>query len=229
MKKALKIILYTIGSVLGFIILVIIVVSFTISISRNKSAKMNARLAGPEVSTLTIDSFSFRDLNKNGKLDVYEDIRQPLEERVNDLLSQMNLEEKAGTMFIPPVSMKKDGNISEKPALNDIFSFMSKGTSELLFGKKINHFNIFAGTRKQTDGRMVQRLQKLAERTRLGIPISIASDPRNHFSNNPLAGIFAGDFSLFPEPLGLAAIGDSLELPGLQILPGKNIRPLESV
>jgi beta-glucosidase-like glycosyl hydrolase len=33
---------------------------------------------------------------------------------------------------------------------------------------------------------------------------------RNHFSNNPLASDIADDFSLFPEPLGLAAIGDSM-------------------
>lgn len=43
----------------------------------------------------------------------------------------------------------------------------------------------------------------------MGIPVTISSDPRNSFSNNPLAGLFAGDFSLWPEPLGLAAIGDS--------------------
>ena len=43
---------------------------------------------------------TFRDLNKNGKMDVYEDASRPVEERVNDLLAQMNVEEKAGMMFI---------------------------------------------------------------------------------------------------------------------------------
>ena len=38
---------------------------------------------------------SFRDLNKNGRLDPYEDPRRPISERVEDLLSQMTLEEKA--------------------------------------------------------------------------------------------------------------------------------------
>ena len=42
----------------------------------------------------TIDGYTFRDLNKNGKLDVYEDARQPVSARVNDLLSQMTLAEK---------------------------------------------------------------------------------------------------------------------------------------
>ncbi|HLG39962.1 MAG TPA: hypothetical protein VI461_09850, partial [Chitinophagaceae bacterium] len=40
----------------------------------------------------------FRDLNKNDKMDVYEDIAQPIEKRIDDLLQQMTLAEKAGLM-----------------------------------------------------------------------------------------------------------------------------------
>ena len=43
---------------------------------------------------------AFRDLNKNGKLDVYEDINQPIRERIEDLLNQMEVEEKAGLLFM---------------------------------------------------------------------------------------------------------------------------------
>ena len=46
------------------------------------------------------DGLDFRDLNKNGKLDIYEDPRQPIEARVEDLLGQMTLAEKAGLLFI---------------------------------------------------------------------------------------------------------------------------------
>jgi hypothetical protein len=41
----------------------------------------------------------FRDLNRNGTLDPYEDSSRPVEERVSDLLGQMTLSEKAGLMF----------------------------------------------------------------------------------------------------------------------------------
>src|SRR5881397_599779 len=34
------------------------------------------------------------DLNKNGRKDVYEDSKAPIDKRIEDLLSQMNLEEK---------------------------------------------------------------------------------------------------------------------------------------
>ena len=63
----------------------------------------------------TEDGFAFRDLNKNGKLDIYEDSRQPIQSRVADLLGQMTLEEKAGTMFINGASVNDDGSIEEKP------------------------------------------------------------------------------------------------------------------
>lgn len=210
MKKALKIFLYTLLSLVGLLIIILVITYLTMSISANRKLKEAAVLQGPEVKTLIIEGFEFRDLNKNGKLDIYEDKRRSTEDRVSDLLSQMNLEEKAGTMFIPPVSMNKDGSVSEKPSLSDLFSLLSGGTSEMLFTKKLNHFNIFTGISTREMATWYNNLQKLAEKTRLAIPVTIASDPRNTYSNNPLASAFLGDFSAWPEPTGLAAIGDSL-------------------
>jgi beta-glucosidase len=40
-----------------------------------------------------------RDLNKNGTIEPYEDWRQPIETRINDLLGRMTLQEKAYQMF----------------------------------------------------------------------------------------------------------------------------------
>lgn len=210
MKKVLKVLLWILGSIIGLILLLVLTTVIWISASRNHHAKKAMTLAGKEVTTIAVEGFTFRDLNKNGKLDIYEDSRCKTEARVSDLLAQMTLEEKAGLMFIPPISMGKDGSISEKPSLNDVFSFIAAGTSDMLFRKLINHFNIFIGTHGKEMAEWYNSLQKLTERTRLGIPVTIASDPRNHFSSNPLAGAFAGEFSLWPEPLGLAAIGDSL-------------------
>jgi beta-glucosidase len=50
----------------------------------------------------------FRDLNSNGVVDTYEDASQTIEARIEDLLSQMNLEEKAGIMFINGAPVSKD-------------------------------------------------------------------------------------------------------------------------
>ena len=210
MKKLLKILLYSLVSLIGFIILLLVIILLYLKISSGSVERKSKALAGLEVKTITIDGITFRDLNKNGKLDVYEDSRKPVNDRVSDLLSQMTLEEKAGTMFITMVGMKKDGSISEGPSLSDPFSLLIPGTSYMLFSKHMNYFNILKGAGKKEMAIWYNNLQKISERTRLGIPATIASDPRNHFSNNPLASQFAGDFSLFPEPLGLAAIGDSV-------------------
>jgi beta-glucosidase len=47
----------------------------------------------------------FKDLNKNGKLDKYEDWRLTPKERSKDLLSKMSVEEKAGFMLINSLNM----------------------------------------------------------------------------------------------------------------------------
>lgn len=49
---------------------------------------------------IQVDGLYFKDLNSNGTLDVYEDYRQPVEDRVADLLSQMDADEKAGTLIL---------------------------------------------------------------------------------------------------------------------------------
>lgn len=54
------------------------------------SQRYRARL-GPEAPILQVDGFMFRDLNKNGKLDIYEDSRRNIEECVDDVLSIMTL------------------------------------------------------------------------------------------------------------------------------------------
>lgn len=46
------------------------------------------------ISELTIDGYTFLDRNKNGSLDVYEDDRVSTEDRAENLLSQMTVEEK---------------------------------------------------------------------------------------------------------------------------------------
>ena len=42
----------------------------------------------PSPKILTAGNFSFRDLNKNERLDVYEDSREPVDKRVEDLLTK---------------------------------------------------------------------------------------------------------------------------------------------
>jgi glucose dehydrogenase/beta-glucosidase-like glycosyl hydrolase len=52
------------------------------------------------------------------------------------------------------------------------------------------------------------KLQEIAEGARLGVPLTISTDPRNHFQYVLGASVQSGGFSKWPEALGLAAIGD---------------------
>ena len=167
------------------------------------NTRRNLALLGKEVPTLTYDGITFRDLNKNGLLDPYEDPRRPIEERVEDLLQQMTLEEKAGMMFQTMIGMNKDGTILEKMGM-----FPLPQTSDMIAKRLMNHFNILESSDPRHMAEWHNRIQKLAEQTRLGIPVTISSDPRHAFSNNPLAGLTSGSFSQFPEPTGLAATRD---------------------
>lgn len=149
------------------------------------------------------DGFAYRDLNKNGRLDPYEDQRRPLEERVEDLLTQMTLEEKAGLLFQPPIGVPADGSLAEQPT-----PFSRTPTSEFVLKRLLNHFNVFAIAHPRQMAVWYNRLQALAEDTRLGIPVTISSDPRHAFTNNPATSRWESSFSQWPEPIGLAAIGD---------------------
>ncbi len=155
----------------------------------------------------TTDGFTYRDLNKNGKLDIYEDRRQPVAARVDDLLKQMNLEEKAGELFINGAKVNDDGSLDDKPA-KGMFAFVPNAL-KVIREKKMNHFNLWAVPSPAALAKWYNGMQRwVQDSTRLGIPITIASDPRNHFSNNIFA-MTANTFSQWCEPLGLGAIGDS--------------------
>ena len=132
----------------------------------------------------------FRDLNGNGRLDPYEDPRRPIDERVEDLLSQMTLAEKAGMMFHPMIGMGEDGSLLEEA---DVLN--GAGTTELIARRFINHFNVYAMAAPKEAAEWHNRIQKAAEHTRLGIPVTIASDPRHGFSKNPATSMPAGKFS----------------------------------
>ena len=148
----------------------------------------------------------YRDLNKNGRMDIYEDRSQPVEARVSDLLAQMNLEEKAGMMFINGTVINADGSIEKQEGGQGPAARMPSAI-ENMRDRKMNHFNYWRvpPTRQLAMG--YNAMQKAAEASRLGIPVTIASDPRHYFSNNIFA-VAASDFSQWPEQLGFAAIGD---------------------
>lgn len=205
MKKLFK--------VLGYLLLIILIIAilavayFMIKWSRASTANM--KLLGDEAPTLVENGHEYRDLNKNGNLDVYEDTRASIESRINDLTNQMNLDEKAGLMFITMTGMNVDGSLNEMVTPKDPLTAMLESNSSLVAKKKMNHVNILQATTPEAMATWNNNIQKLAERTRLGIPMTIASDPRHSAHENAGASIPTDFFSKWPSPLGFAAIGDT--------------------
>jgi beta-glucosidase len=205
MKKAFKIFAYIISGVIGLVLLAYLI----FSIKWKVDSRNNMKSLGEPAALLTINNHSFRDLNKNGKLDIYEDSRASIDNRVNDLVSQLNLEEKAGLMFINMILMNKDGSLAETPSVTNPMSFALESNSKMVANKKMNHFNTLQSPSAEAMANWNNNIQKLAERTRLGIPITIATDPRHSAIENPGASIPTPFFSKWCSPLGFAAIGDS--------------------
>jgi beta-glucosidase len=125
-------------------------------------------------------------------------------ERVEDLISRMTLAEKAGLMFNQVTIMWPGGQLL--PADNPM---ELPGTELLIRDGALNHFTIIGPI---SDGRELaewhNRIQSIADQTRLRIPVTIASDPRNAFAENVGTTAQAGAFSQWPEATGLAALRD---------------------
>ena len=160
-------------------------------------------------STILVDQngVQFRDLNKNKKLDIYEDINQPVEARIEDILSQMTLEEKAGMMFINGAPVSQDAKPDDNEGLEGPASRMAS-IVENMDKLKMTHFNIWSiPADPNIFAKWYNNSQQIAEKTRLGIPITIASDQRHHFSNT-IFSMSATGFAQFCEMPGFTAIGD---------------------
>ena len=156
----------------------------------------------PEVKTLDVNGMSFRDLNKNNKLDRYEDYRLDTAQRVEDLISQMTLEEKVGTLFHPPVTINPDWMFR----LYSLFVDGGKLTESEIINQHINHFNLYGNPKPERLAKRLNSLQKIASRSRLGIPVTISSDPIHEVPNGGGVASFSLDgFSKWPSQLGLAA------------------------
>ena len=158
-----------------------------------------------EVETLIEENKSFRDLNKNGKLDIYEDSRQPVSARVEDLLSQMTIEEKVGQMFHPPVLIKPD------ILFRSFLDAMNGGITEdeFIASKHISHFNFYGEAAPIEIAERLNALQKVAEETRLGIPVTFSTDPLHEVPRGGGIAAFSLDgISKWPSQLGFAATRD---------------------
>ncbi len=199
MKTFKKVLKWTLG-----ILLLLIIGVFLFFFIKIQSIKSEGRdkLVGP-APTLTEDGYSYRDLNKNGSLDVYEDSRAGVDARVEDLLAQMTVEEKAGQMFHP---FQFSGF---EPIRAMRFMAMMNPPEKYVGIRGLTHFSTALSPEDVIDHiKWTNEVQELAEQTRLGIPVTFSADPKH--SEKRGASFFMKGLSQWPDATGFAALRDSM-------------------
>ena len=149
---------------------------------------------------LEVDGLKFKDLNGNGSLDVYEDWRQDIDARVNDLYSQLDIEEKSGLFYHTNTCNNPNGvdfadeklmfgtdeelGLVKEEAAADAGESESAGMGVFSSDSMWYCINVLKVTSQldNTNGTPDQQItyhnamQALAEDTRLGIPVVISND-----------------------------------------------------
>lgn len=134
----------------------------------------------------------------------YRDSSLSNEARMEDLLARMTLAEKAGQLFHTMVAPGTVESINQRDTQFDI-----PAVKELVTDRFMTHFNILGSSGSAAElAEWHNAVQAAAAQTRLGIPVTISTDPRHSFTDNVGTGLLAGPFSQWPESLGLAAVGD---------------------
>ncbi|MEO5817912.1 MAG: glycoside hydrolase family 3 N-terminal domain-containing protein [Gemmatimonadaceae bacterium] len=156
------------------------------------------------VPILTIGGSRFRDLNKNGALDPYEDWRLSSATRAADLVGRMTTEEKVGAAVHGTAPMS-GGPMASGPAYD------TAAASAMFLTRHVNSVITRMSMPPAAFAEQSNTLQRIAERGRLGIPVTISSDPRSHFQAVAGASVTSNGFSQWPEALGFGALDE----PGL--------------
>lgn len=170
------------------------------------------------VKILTVKGKKFKDLNKNGKLDKYEDWRLSAEERSRDLASQMSIEQIAGLMLyskhqsIPaPSTGYLSGTYGGKP-FNESGANpwdLTDQQKKILKDDHLRHVLLTTVQSPEIAAKWNNELQAYIESLELGIPSNNSSDPRHSSSATSEFNAGAGGkISLWPDGLALGATFD---------------------
>lgn len=166
------------------------------------------------VRILKADGLLFKDLNKNGVLDKYEDWRLPVEIRAKDLAQKMTNEQIAGLMLFgdhQAVNSSQPTDLQKK-MVNE------NGIRSILLDKIES---------TETAVEWNNHIQSLAEELPLGIPLNNGSDPRHTIEGSEgINGGAGGTISKWPDGLGLAATFDPSLIQKFGAIAAKEYRAL---
>ena len=170
------------------------------------------------VKLLTVGRLAFKDLNRNGTLDPYEDWRRPSEERAKDLASRMSVEQIAGLMLysshqaIPATvgpfgASSYDGKPFAESGANPWD--LSDDQKDFLTNDGVRHVLVTKVESPEVAAHWNNHVQALVEGIGLGVPANNSSDPRHRTrAEAEFNAGSGGNISMWPDSIGLAATFD---------------------
>lgn len=174
--------------------------------------------SGSGLSILTVKGRAFKDLNRNGELDPYEDWRLTAEERAADLAARMSIEQIAGLMLysahqaVPGYSGPFGGALYNGKPFKESGAMpydLSDAQKKFLKEDNLRAVLVTIVESPETAARWNNNLQAYVEGLGLGIPANNSSDPRHETKSTAEYNYGAGgQISQWPSTLGLAATFD---------------------
>src|SRR5690606_28780954 len=143
---------------------------------------------GSGVQIITVDRLAFKDLNKNGQHDPYEDWRLSADERARDVAGKMTIEQIAGLMLysghqaIPGGGFGPNGGTYDgKPYAESggVASDLTDQQKKFLTEDNVRHVLITRVESPAVAAVWNNNAQALVEGVGLGIPSNNSSDPRH--------------------------------------------------
>ncbi|HKK42812.1 MAG TPA: glycoside hydrolase family 3 C-terminal domain-containing protein [Bacteroidales bacterium] len=208
MKKIFRILIKVLLALVG-LILVIVIVAGLYMYSNFVNVDKSDSFRDVAVKEITAGGYSFLDLNRNGKLDIYEDNRNPMNERVSDLLSQMTSDEKirmlrgAGLKTVFSLDASNEvvsgaaGTISAVPRLGIPTVFLSDGPAGLRINPTRKHsdktyyctaFPIGTLLASTWDVGLVEKVGEAMGNEALEYGVDVILGPGVNIQRNPLNG-----------------------------------------
>ena len=190
----------------------------SIRIVINKAGQTLGYDTTSHIKLLTINGLAFKDLNKNGKLDKYEDWRLSAEERAKDLASKMTIEQIAGLMLYSAHQAIPSGNTRFGASTYHGKPFAESGAKpfdlsdqqiKFLTRDNLRHVLITSVESPEVAALWNNKVQALCETIGFGIPANNSSDPRHRSTSEAEYNVgSAGQISMWPGSLGMAATFD---------------------
>ncbi|WP_109744737.1 glycoside hydrolase family 3 protein [Arcicella aurantiaca] len=187
----------------------------TFNIIKNQGGQTLGYSPNSGIKVLTVSGLAFKDLNKNGKLDKFEDWRLPIDVRAKDLASKLSVQEIAGLMLYSSHQSLPAraggyfaGTYNGKPYKEGEVdpSDLTDQQKQFLKDDNLRHVLVTTVQSPEVAAKWNNKLQAYCESVGNGIPANNSTDPRHGTkAKAEYDAASGGEISMWPSSLGMAA------------------------